>query len=127
MNLGQMLHVFFTDNKVYAASIAITLDLLLGSLAAWKIGKFRLSYLSEFMRAEVAGKLFPYFLVYGGAIVAGNAKILIPGLDLGDIATGLYGIMMLSWASSILGSLRELRVTPQEPQSLTLAVAGPKD
>lgn len=124
MTLGQMLHTFFTDGKVYAASIAIALRLVLGVLAAWKVGTFRLSYLADFMRGDVLFKLLPYFIVYAGAIVAGGASILIPGLDLGDIAMGLYAVMMASWVGSIAASLEMLRSAPQAPQSLKLALTG---
>jgi len=119
-----MLHTFFTDGKVYAAAIAITLRLLLGVLAAWKVGTFRLSYLSDFMRNDVLFRLLPYFIVYAGAIVAGSASILIPGLDLGDVAMGLYAVMMASWAASIAASLLELKDAPQAPQSIKLALTG---
>lgn len=127
MNLGQMLHAFFTDGKVYAAAVAITLDLILGVLAAWKVGNFRLSYVSDFLRNDVAFKLFPYFLLYAGALVAGHSQILIPGLDLGDVSMGAYVIVMGAWVGSIASSLAQLGLGANVPQNLHVAVAGPEN
>lgn len=124
MSLGVMLHAFFSDGKVYAAAIAIVLDLILGVLAAWKAGNFRLSYVSDFLRNDVAFKLFPYFLLYAGALVAGNSQILIPGLDLGDVAMGAYVIVMGAWVGSIAASLAQLGLGTNVPQDIKVAVAG---
>ena len=108
MNLGSLLHQFFADGKVYAACAAIVLDFLLGVLAAFKLGTFRLSYVSDFLRNDVLFKLVPYFVLYSAAVVAGNTQIIIPGLDVGDAAGAAYVVAMAAWAGSIISSLAQL-------------------
>lgn len=108
MNLGQMLSVFMHDAKVEAAVAVVALDFVLGVLAALKAGTFRLSYVADFGRNDIAFKLAPYFVLYSGALVAGNQNIVIPGIDLGVIAGAAYVGFMAAWVGSILKSLADL-------------------
>lgn len=129
MNLGTLLHQFFADGKVYAACAAITVDLVLGVLASLKLGTFRLSYVSDFLRNDVLFKLIPYFVLYSAAIVAGNTGIVIPGVDVGDAAMAAYAIVMAAWAGSIISSLAQLGIGAGTPKVLAGAenAAPPKD
>lgn len=108
MTFGQLLSTFFHDDKVGIALLLVALDLILGILAAFKLGTFRLSYVADFLRNDVAFKLVPYFILYVAAIVAGQESFLIDGLDIGLVAGGTYGVLVLAWTGSILGSLRQL-------------------
>jgi hypothetical protein len=67
MTLRLAFQEFFSDDKVRLALVFVVLDVCLGILAAWKLGTVRLSYIADFLRNDVAFKLGPYFLVWGGA------------------------------------------------------------
>lgn len=123
MTLGQLLQRFFADDKIVIVFVALILDLGLGILAAFKVGNFRLSYIADFLRNDVAFKVLPYFLLYAGALVAGQQEIVIPGLDLGVIAGGAYVILIASFVGSIFNSIRELQLAGA-PQTLETALAG---
>lgn len=123
MNLGQMLHIFMADGKIKALLIVIFLDFLLGVIAAWKLGNFRLSYVSDFLRNDIAFKVIPYFILYAGAIVAGGQDIIFPGLDIGVVAGASYVVLMGAMVGSILSSVRDLGLQGQ-PQSVKSALAG---
>ncbi len=108
MNYGQLLHRFFEDDKVWIALLLVVLDFILGVAAAFKAKNFRLSYLADFARNDILFKLLPYFVVYSGAVVAGNQDFVIPGLDLGVLAGAFYAGLVIAWVGSITASLGEL-------------------
>lgn len=108
MTYGQLIHDFFADDKVKAALLIITLDFVLGVLAAFKLKTFRLSYVADFGRNDVLFKLLPYFVLYAGALVAGGQDILIEGLDLGVAAGAFYALIIAAWVGSIGSSVLEL-------------------
>lgn len=108
MTFGQLLNSFFHDDKVGIALLLVALDFVLGVLAALRRGNFRLAYLADFGRNDIAFKLVPYFTIYAGAIVAGHEHFLIDGLDLGLAAGGFYAVIVAAWVASIANSLLEL-------------------
>lgn len=124
MNLGALLHVFFSDDKLKVALIVIFVDFVLGVLAAVKQGNFRLAYVSDFLRNDVGFKLVPWFVLYAGAVVAGGQKIVVPGLDMGVVAGAAYATIIAAWVASILGSLNELRIAGGATQTVATALAG---
>jgi hypothetical protein len=108
LNYGQLLHSFVTDDKFLAAVIAVFVDFLLGIAASFRLGTFRVSYIADFMRNDVLFKLVPWFVLFAGAEVAGGADFIIPGLDMGVLATGVYVTIMAAWVGSIYSSLGDL-------------------
>jgi len=112
------------DEKVSAALLLVLVDLIMGVLAAFKIGNFRLSYLVDFLRNDILFKLLPYYVIYAGGVVAGHEKIIIPWIDLGDVAGAIYVGMMAAWAASIANSVLELKKSPSAKQGVELALAG---
>lgn len=120
MSVVQMLHTFLTDKKVEAAFLVVLLDLVLGITAAVSTGTFKLSYVADFLKNDVAFKLVPYFGLYAAAIIAGGTDIVIPGLDLGVLAGGAYVLVMGAWVASILSSLTELGIG----KGISKAIAG---
>ena len=112
MSVGEFLRVFWNDGKVEILAILVALDFLLGVVAAVKSGTFRLSYISDFVRKDVIFKIGGYLLVYAGAVYAGNADIIIDGLDLGVIAGSVYVVIVAAMIGSILNSIRELGLIP---------------
>lgn len=112
MSVGEFLRVFWNDGKVEILAVLVALDFLLGVAAAIKLGTFRLSYISDFVRKDVIFKIGGYLVVYAGAIYAGQADIVIDGLDLGVIAGSVYVVIVAAMVGSLLNSLRDLGVVP---------------
>ena len=128
MTFGQLVQQFFADGKVEALAVLIVVDLLVGIAAAFKLGNFRLSYVADFLRNDVAFKVVPYFVLHAAAIVAGQRDILIDGLDWGVIAGGAYGVLVVALAASILKSVGDLGLrpgpTPEGTQTVETALFG---
>lgn len=124
MNVGAALAEFFEDGKVKILLVLIALDLLLGSLSALKRGTFRLSYFADFLKNDVLWKLVPYFGLYFGALVAGEADIGVEGFDLGLLAGAAYVACVIAWTGSILNSLAELKDEPRGDLNFKSVVAG---
>lgn len=112
MSVGEFLRVFWNDGKVEILAILVALDFFLGVIAALKLGVFRLSYVSDFVRKDVIFKMGGYLLVYAGAVFAGQADILIDGLDLGVIAGSVYVVILAAMVGSILNSLKDIGLIP---------------
>lgn len=124
MNVGSALAEFFEDGKVKILLVLIVLDLLFGSLSALKRGTFRLSYFADFLKNDVLWKLVPYFALYFGALVAGDADIGVEGFDLGLMAGAAYVACVVAWAGSILNSLAELKDAPSGDLTVRSVIAG---
>lgn len=110
MTFGKLLHEFFSDDKVLISFVLIILDFILGVAAALKVGTFKFAYFSDFLKTDVLGKLLPYFVLYAGALVAGSAHLVIPGLDVALIAGLAYAALVTAFVGSILSSLKDLGV-----------------
>lgn len=117
------LNTFAHDTKVHIALLLVAADFVFGVLAAIKTGKFRLSYVSDFLRNDVLFKLVPYFALYSMALTAGNATIGLP-IDFGDLAGIAYVAVVAAWAASILSSLNTLGFEKGGAQSLKTALLG---
>jgi hypothetical protein len=116
---------FAHDDKLTIALIALVLDFLLGVIAAFRLGTFRLSYVYDFARNDVLFKLIPWFIFYVLALVAGGVDIVIPGLDLGLVAGAMYALMLAAWVGSILNSLTELGIkVPPAQRSVRAMLTG---
>jgi hypothetical protein len=123
----QWLLEFAHDTKVHIALFLVAADFLLGVTAAFRKGNFRMSYVADFLRNDVIGKLVPYFVFYVLALVAGQVDVVIPGLDFGIIAGAAYVTLVAAMTGSILNSVREITTAPSQPtpkQSFAEAVAG---
>lgn len=108
----ELARTFWNDGKVEALVILIVLDFLLGVIAALKLGTFRLSYIADFLRKDVVFKMGGYLILYAGALFAGEADIIIDGLDLGVIAGAGYIVIVGAMVGSILNSIRDLGFIP---------------
>lgn len=124
MTFGQLLREFFTDDLLKIVLLLVALDFALGVAAALKTGTFRFSYIADYLRNDFGFKVVPWFIVYAGAELAGDVDIIIPGLDLSEVAGGVYATLVAAMIASILNSLNELREAPRQPQSLKLALTG---
>lgn len=108
MNLSQAIHAFAVDLKTQAALVLIVCDFAFGVLAALKLGRFRLSYVADFAKNDIAFKLVPWAAIYVAAKFAGGQQLVIPGVDLGVAETAVYAVIVAAWVGSLLGSLDDL-------------------
>lgn len=108
--MGALLHAFFEDTRTQIALLLVILDVLLGVIAVFvdNTQGFRLSYVSDFMRTDVLGKVVPFFVLYGGYKYAANADLVIPGLDMEVLMNAAWGIVLLALGGSLLKSLSDL-------------------
>lgn len=116
-------HRFFEDTRTQIALLLVLLDVALGLLASFvapkEAGGFRLSYVADFLRNDVLGKVLPFFVLYGGFLYAKNADIVIPGLDLEVIMNGAWVIVLAALGGSLLASLSQLGLFKQVTKALT--------
>ena len=125
--IQQWLLEFANDTKVHIALFLVAADFLLGVVAAFRSGNFRMSYIADFLRKDILGKLVPYFVFYALALVAGQVDVVIPGLDFGVLAGAAYVTLVAALTGSILNSVREIGMTndqPQTKQTMTEALFG---
>lgn len=122
--MREFIHSFAADTRLHIALLLILLDFVLGVLAAYKLGTFRMSYLADFFRNDIAFKVFPWFILYCMAKVAGQEALVIPGLDLQVIEYAAYGVLVIAWVGSILNSLAEFGLAQGRSQSVREAVFG---
>lgn len=108
MNFTTVLHQVFADTQLQTILLLVALDLVLGVAAAVKMGTFKLAYVSNFARNDVLGKALPWAALDVGAVIAGNAHILIPGFDLTNTAHAAFALVAAALVGSLLGSLKDL-------------------
>ena len=118
--MGSFFHAFFNDQRVQVILLLVALDLALGVIAALKKGDFRLSFVADFARNDILGKVAPFGVIYAGYLYAGSADIVIPGFDLEVAMNGAFVIVLAALVGSLLGSIKELGLS-QLPEE----VAGP--
>ena len=124
--MQELLNRFWSDDQVQIFAFLIVLDLALGVTAALKDKTFRLAYLADFARNDIAFKAIPALILYGGYVYADNSDIVIPGLDMQVIARGAIALAMGALIGSLLKSLRDFGFLEQttHPQAVD-AIAGP--
>lgn len=105
-SLSVALEHFVDDPTNKAIFILVALDFLLGVFAAVKTKTFRLSYIADFLRNDVVGKVLPYFGVWWALHVGGDVEL--GSLELVEEVTGAAIVAAL--LGSVLNSLRDARV-----------------
>lgn len=118
--MGVLVHRFFEDTRTQITLLLIALDVILGVAAAVAKGDFRLSFVGDFARNDLLGKVLPFFGLYGGYVYAKNADIVIPGVDLEVIMNGAWAIVSAALVGSLLNSLKDLGLL----SALTNTIAG---
>lgn len=117
--MTELVKQFAGDPAVQAAAVLVALDFVLGIAAAFKTGSFRLVFVADFLRADVLGKLVPFYAVWAAVELGGDFEI--PGLDLGAIKAAAALAVWGAMGGSILNSLRDLGLWKAAPD----AIAGP--
>jgi len=119
--MNALIREFADDSGVRLIAALILLDLVLGVAAAVNsgpgLGSFRLVWLTDFLRADVLGKVVPYFAVWAAVRLAGDIEIS----GLGLIEEGVGGAVVLALGASVLNSIRDLGLGKKMPN----AIAGP--
>ena len=103
-----LLREFADDPTVRLVAALILIDFVLGVAASVKAGTFRLGWLSDFLRADVLGKVVPYFAVWGAVRVSGDIEIA----GYGAIEEVVGAAVVLALSASALNSLRDLGILP---------------
>jgi len=62
--MGSFFHAFFEDARVQTLLVLIALDIALGVVASVKAGNFRLSFVADFARNDLLGKVVPFAFIY---------------------------------------------------------------
>lgn len=110
----ELIRAFGDDPTVRISAALVVLDLVLGVAAAVKLGSFRLSYIADFLRNDVLGKLVPLYAVWAVTHLVGD--INIGGLELIEESTN--AAVSLALAGSILNSLRDLGLGSDMPNEV---------
>lgn len=113
-------HAFFEDARVQTLLVLIALDIALGVVVSVKMGNFRLSFIADFARNDLLGKVVPFAFIYAAYKYAGSVDLVIPGVDMEVIMDGVWALVLAALVGSLLGSLKQLGLS-QLPEP----VAGP--
>ena len=124
MTFGQLLHSFFSDEKLKAVLVLITVDFALGVIAAVKAKTFRFSFVADLARNDLLFKVVPWFVLYSGALVAGQQSIIISGVTIGTAAGALYVLVVGALGGSIASSLLELGLGKNLSATIKGVLAG---
>lgn len=112
MEIGTLLSAFFQDEKFTAVAILIIADIILGVGASFynKGQTFALHYLANFARNDLLGKVFPWFILYAGAKASHDATLTL-GVDMGNIADGVWVGVLAALVGSLTTSLSDFGVS----------------
>lgn len=99
-----LLNQFTEDPTVIGLSLLVALDVILGVLSALKAGVFKFVIVSDFLRADVLGKLVPYYAIWAAVHVGGDVMLG----DFGVIEETAGALALAAIGASVLNSVREL-------------------
>lgn len=108
-----LLNQFTEDPTVVLLGALVGLDVVLGVLSALVRKTFKFVLIADFLRADVLGKLLPYYAVWAAVHVTGDVTIG----DFGVIEETTGAAAVLALSASILNSLNELRLRAPESAS----------
>lgn len=120
--MGSIVNSFAHDGYFQAVLVMIALDVILGVAAALKSGTFRLSWLANFGKDDLLGKVFPWFVIYAAAKYAPNVAVL--GIDLSAIEKVVFAAVAVALGGSLISSLKNLGLPVPSPQGKLSKVFG---
>jgi hypothetical protein len=96
--------------------VLIVLDIVLGVGASFynKGQEFALHYLANFMRNDVLGKVFPWFILWAGAKASHGTTVAL-GIDMGNIADGVWVGVLAALIGSLTTSLSDFGIALPAP------------
>ena len=109
--MEDLLRQFVDDPTVLVLSALVALDVILGVLAALKLKTFKLVIIADFLRADVLGKLLPYYAVWAAVHLSGD--IMLGDFGVVEETTGALAIAAVG--ASVLNSLRDLGLSQLPP------------
>jgi hypothetical protein len=115
----ELLKQFANDEMVITIAALVALDVVLGVAASLRdpSQSFRLSYLADFLRNDVLGKMVPYYAVWVAVNLGGDFEIAgIPAIE-----DGVGALVVVALGASVLNSLRDMGLWKAAPEVL----AGP--
>lgn len=104
--IRSLLMQFTDDPGVRLLTTLVALNFILGVLSSLARRTFRLAYLGDFLRADVLGKLFPYFAIWAAVRVGGDVELG----GVGAIEESTLALMIAALSGSLLNSIDELRL-----------------
>lgn len=116
-----LLREFADDPTVRLVAALIVIDFVLGVAAGVKAKTFRLGWVSDFLRADVLGKVVPYFAVWGAVRVSGDIELAGYGM----IEEVVGAAVVLALSASALNSLRDLNILPASAPDVVAGDATP--
>ena len=102
-----LLNQFTEDPTVIGLAILVALDVLLGVIVALKNHTFKFVIVSDFLRADVLGKLVPYYAIWAAVHVGGDVMLG----DFGIIEESAGALALAAIGASVLNSVRDLGLT----------------
>lgn len=122
MSISDVINSFVHDGLFQAVLVLISLDVLLGILAALKRGDFKFSWLAGFGKDDLLGKVVPWFVIYTAAKYAPNVAVL--GIDLDAFQKVVFGFVAAALGGSLISSLKDLGLPLPEPPRLRNLFGG---
>lgn len=119
--MSALLKQFTEDPTVLLLAVLVALDVVLGVSAAVKVGKFKFVLISDFLRADVLGKLVPYYAIWAAVHLTGDVMLG----DFGVIEETAGGAAVLAVGASVLNSVRDLGLGPTKNLPDVIAADDP--
>lgn len=104
---------FFSDSQFSWVAGMIVLDIILGLAAAVYTKTFALTYIANFARNDVLGKVVPWFVLAVGAKT--HSVDVLFGIDLNTIADGVFVGVVAALAGSLITSLGDFGIPVPSP------------
>ena len=106
--MSSFFQAFFNDTRTQIVLLLVALDLVLGVVVSLLKKDFRLSFVADFARNDLLGKVVPFAFLYSGYLYAKGADIVIPGVDMQVVMDAAWAVVLAALAGSLLGSLKDL-------------------
>lgn len=116
MGLSQVVHSFVDDATFKAVVVLVLLDLVIGIIAAVKAGEFAFSKVSGFLKDDILGKVFPWFVIYAAWKWAPSVDVL--GVGLKEVQEAVFAGVVIALGASLTSSLADLGLN-RLPKSLS--------
>ena len=101
-----LLEQFTEDPTVIALAVLVMLDVILGVAASIVSDeqKFRFVLIADFLRADVLGKMLPYYAIWAAVHIGGDVEFG----DFGVIEETTGALAVAAVGASVLNSIRDL-------------------
>ena len=117
--MQELVRQFANDEMVITIAVLVVLDFVLGVSASFKNPdqRFRLVYVTDFLRNDVLMKLVPYYAVWVAVNLGGDFELA--GIPM--IEDGVGALVVVALAASIVNSLKDMNLWKAPPESISAA------